>query len=108
LSLFVIGGTLVGLPLRGMVRQIMPIAFGKLVLHPLAVLAAVLALPWIGMTALEPSLRVAAVLLAAMPMMGIYPILAQSYGKENLGAASLLVTTLASFFSLSGLIWLMG
>jgi hypothetical protein len=51
---------------------------------------------------------VAAVLLAAMPMMGIYPILAQSYGKEDLGAAALLVTTIASFFSLSGLIWLMG
>lgn len=106
LSLFVIGGTLVGLPLGGMGRQIMPIAFGKLVLHPLAVLAAVLTLPWLGMAALEPQLRLAAVLLAAVPMMSIYPILAQSYGREDFGAAALLVTTVASFFSLSGLIWL--
>jgi len=108
LSLFVIGGTLVGLPLAGLGQQIMPIAFGKLVLHPLAVFAAVMALPMLGLAALEPSLRMAAVLLAAMPMMGIYPILAQSYGKEDLGAAALLVTTIASFFSLSGLIWLLG
>ncbi|MCM2296202.1 MAG: AEC family transporter [Rhodoferax sp.] len=108
LSLFVIGGTLVGLPLAGLGQQIMPIAFGKLVLHPLAVFAAVMALPMMGLAALEPSLRMAAVLLAAMPMMGIYPILAQSYGKENLGAAALLVTTMASFFSLSCLIWLLG
>jgi uncharacterized membrane protein YfbV (UPF0208 family) len=48
----------------------------------------------------------AAVILASVPMMGIYPILAQSYGKEDLGAAALLVATVVSFFSLSGLIWL--
>lgn len=106
LSLFVIGGTLVGLPLAGMGRQIMPIAFGKLVLHPMAVLAAALALPWLGMTALAPQLRLAAVVLAAVPMMSIYPILAQSYGREDFGASALLVTTVASFFSLSALIWL--
>ena len=41
-------------------------------------------------------------------MMSIYPILAQSYGRRDLGAAALLVTTVASFFSLSGLIWLTG
>lgn len=108
LSLFVIGGTLVGLPMQGMGQQIMPIALAKLVLHPLAVLAAVMALPWLDMTPLEPALRMAAVLLAAMPMMSIYPILAQGYDKENLGAAALLVTTVMSFFSLSGLIWLVG
>jgi predicted permease len=106
LSLFVIGGTLVGLPMGGMGRQILPIALAKLVLHPLAVLLAISALPRLGVAALDTSLRMAAVLLAAMPTMSIYPILAQSYGKENLGAAALLATTVASFFSLSGLIWL--
>ena len=54
----------------------------------------------------SPHLQLAAVMLAAMPMMGIYPILAQSYGKEDLGAAALLATTVASFFTLSGLLWL--
>lgn len=37
ISLLVIGGTLVGLPMQGMVRQITPIAVGKLLVHPLAV-----------------------------------------------------------------------
>ena len=106
LSLFVIGGTLVGLPLNGMWRQIMPIVFGKLVLHPLAVLGMVTLLPWLGVAALEPQLRQAAVLMAAVPMMSIYPILAQSYGKEDMSAAALLATTVVSFVSLSGLIWL--
>ncbi len=104
LSLLVIGGTLVGLPMRGLGRQITPIAVGKLIVHPLAVLLAILALPLLGLT-LDPSLRMAAVLMAAMPMMGIYPILAQAYGQEDFSAAALLLTTVASFFTLSGLLW---
>ncbi len=107
LSLFVIGGTLVGLPMRGMGRQIAPIAFGKLILHPLAVLLVLLALPLPGLPAMDPQMRMAAVLLAAMPMMGIYPILAQAYGQEGFSAPALLVTTAASFFTLSGLLWLL-
>lgn len=106
LSLFVIGGTLVGLPLHGLVRQVWPISLAKLVLHPLAVLLATLAVPMVGLPPLAPDLRTAAVLLAAMPMMSIYPILAQTYGREDQGAAALLVTTVLSFFSLSGLIGL--
>lgn len=106
LSLFVIGGALVGLSMRGMGRQITPIAVGKLMLHPLAVLLAVGALPFLGLPAMDPPLRQAAVLMAAMPMMGIYPILAQNYGQEGLSAAALLVTTVASFFTLSLLLWL--
>jgi len=81
LSLFVIGGTLFGLPLDGMGHQIAPIVVGKLLLHPLAVALATVALPMVGLPALSPSLQLAAVMLAAMPMMGIYPILAQSYNK---------------------------
>lgn len=106
LSLFVIGGTLVGLSMRGMGHRIAPIALGKLIIHPLAVLLAILALPLLGLPAMEPSLRMAAVLMAAMPMMSIYPILAQRYGLEGVSAAALLVTTVASFFSLSGFVWL--
>jgi predicted permease len=106
LSLFVIGGTLVGLPLHGMGKQVVPIVAGKLLLHPLAVLLVALALPLLGLAALDPALRMSAVLLAAMPTMGIYPILAQTYGKEDRSAAVLLVATIASFFTLSGLLWL--
>ena len=105
LSLFVIGGALVGLPMRGMGQRAAPIAVGKLIFHPLAVLLAILALPVLGLPALDPALRMAAVLMAAMPMLSIYPILAQAYGHEDFSAAALLVTTIASFFTLSGLLW---
>jgi hypothetical protein len=106
-SLFAIGGMLVGLPLRGTGATVVAIAAGKLLLHPFAVLLAVHALPYLGAPALEPSLRWAAVLSAAVPMMGIYPIIAQRYGQEDVGAAAMLVTTVASFVTLSALLWMM-
>lgn len=107
LSLFVIGGTLVGLPLGGMARRVAPVAFGKLVLHPLAVWGAMMALPYAGL-ALAPELRTAAVLLAAMPMLSIFTIFAQPHGQEDFAAPALLVATIASFFSISALLWLLG
>jgi hypothetical protein len=106
LSLFVIGGALVGLPLAGLGRRAVPIAFGKLILHPLAVLLATSALPALGLPALDPELRLAAVVMAAMPMMSIYPILAQGYGQQDFAATALLLTTVASFFTLSGMLWI--
>jgi malonate transporter len=107
LSLFVIGGSLVGLPIGGLGRQAIPVAAVKLLVHPLAVLGGVVALPLLGLPALDPALRTAAVLMAAMPMMSIYPILAQAYGEEDFAAAALLVTTVASFFTLSCLLWVL-
>lgn len=101
LSLFVIGGTLVGLPLRGMGPAVLPIAIGKLVGHPLAVLAAAIALSGLGMAPIDPPLLAAGILLAAVPMLGIYPILAQAYGLAERSAAALLVTTATSFPTLS-------
>jgi predicted permease len=107
LSLFVIGGALVGLPMRGMVRQVAPIVVGKLVLFPLAVFLAMQALPLFGLPPLDPSLRQAALLMAAMPMMGIYPILSMQYGRQGLAASALLVATAGSFFTLNLLLWLL-
>lgn len=107
LSLFVIGGTLVGLQVQGVRRQVAQIVTGKLLLHPLLVLGLALLLPRLGLPAPQGDMRTAAVLMGAMPMMGIYPILAQRYGQERLAAASLLVATVVSFFTLSGLLWLL-
>jgi predicted permease len=107
LSLFVIGGTLVGLPIRRLAVRAMPVTFIKLLGHPLAVLAAALAVPLLGLPALDPMLGMAAVLLAAMPMASIYPILSQAYGHEDFSATALVITILASFFTLSGLLWMM-
>jgi predicted permease len=107
LALFVIGGTLVGLPTQGLGKRVAPIVLGKLVVHPLAVLAAVQMLPMAGLPRMEPQLATAAVLMAAMPMMSMYTILAQIYGREELAAAAMLVTTVLSFFTISGLLILL-
>jgi predicted permease len=107
LALFIIGGTLVGLEVRGLRQQVSMVAVGKLLLHPLAVWAAVVLLPMLGLPAVSGELRAAAVLSAAMPMLGIYSLLAQRHGFEGFTAAALLATTAASFFSLSAILWLM-
>jgi predicted permease len=105
--LFVIGGTLVGLPLKGLSQHVFPIIVGKLLLHPLAMFAVMACLTWVGLPPLDNSMRVAALLLAAMPMMGTYIVFAQLYGKEDISAAALLVTTATSFFTLSALLWVL-
>jgi malonate transporter and related proteins len=106
-ALFAIGGNLFGLHIGPLKWRIAPILLGKLVLHPLAVAAALCLLVWLGLPPLEKPLRDALLLLAAMPMMSIYPILAQPHGQEDLAAASLLGATVASFFTLNVLIWLL-
>jgi predicted permease len=103
LSLFVIGGSLVGLPVKGMGSNVAQIAVGKLVVHPL-VMTFVL---WWLLPIQDPVLRTAALLTCSMPMFGIYPILTQKHGHAGLSAAALLVTTMASFVSLNALLWLL-
>lgn len=102
-ALFYIGGVLAGQHLKGMVKQIGVIVFGKLLLHPLAVSAAFLLIPFDN-----PELKMAAIINAGMPMASIYPILGHKYGYEGMCAAALVVTTTISFFTISGLLWLMG
>lgn len=103
LSLFVIGGSLVGLHVGRLYRPVAGIAFGKLLMHPLVMLAV---LQWI-VPVDDPHLRTAVLLSTAMPMFGIYVILSQRHGHEATSAAALLVTTASSFFTLSGLLWLL-
>ena len=105
LSLFVIGGSLAGPKMAGLGRQVATVAVGKLLVHPLVMLALLLGVEALGMAPLSPEMRTGLVLTAACPMMGIYPILAQKHGREGLAAAAMLVTTVASFFSISALLW---
>jgi predicted permease len=107
LSLFVIGGTLTNLPLKGLLSKVSPVLIGKLVLHPAAVLLAMISLPWLGLPDLGSSLKGAGVLLAAAPMMSIYPILAQGHGMEEFSATALLGATVLSFFSISAVLLLL-
>jgi len=102
-ALFYIGGTLAGLKVKIAAVDIDLIVAGKLLLHPLVVYLAFLALPLDG-----AGLQTAAVLNACMPMMSIYPILAQKYGQEGLCAAALVATTVTSFFTISAFLWLSG
>ena len=105
LSLFVIGGSLAGLHIAGLRRPVAQIAMGKLLLHPAAMLAVLWLCEAAGMVPMDPALRTGVVLAAASPMLGIYPILAQKYGQDGLAAAALLGTTVASFFTISALLW---
>ncbi|MEJ8823660.1 AEC family transporter [Variovorax humicola] len=102
-SLFVIGGTLVGLKTKGMRRDVTAIALGKLMLHPLAVGLMMWLVP-----PDDHTLRAAAVVFAATPMLSIYPILAQKYGFEDMCAAALLLATVLSFLTISVILWLLG
>lgn len=101
LSLFVIGGSLVGLSVQGMGTRVAQIAAGKLLLHPLMMLVVLLFIVPIH----DPVLWTAALLTCAMPMFGIYPILTQKHGHDGLSAAALLITTMASFVTLNLLLW---
>lgn len=100
ISLFVIGGSLAGIQLHAMKRDVTAIAIGKLLIHPLLVLAMVAMLP-----AMAHELQVAVVVMAAVPMLGIYPILAQKHGHDAMAASAQLGTTVASFFTLTVLLW---
>lgn len=101
-ALFVIGGTLYGLQVGGMLGNVGQIVAGKLILHPLAVFGAFLLIP-----EADPMLLAGALLFACAPMISIYPLLGQRYGMAGVGAAALMVGTLAAFVTLSLAIGLM-
>ncbi|MEY8841700.1 AEC family transporter [Cribrihabitans sp. XS_ASV171] len=106
LSLLVIGGSLVGLPLRGNQWRAWQVAAGKLVLHPALAALAVLGVTAVGL-ALAPEMRVALILSAAMPMFGIYAVLAQEQGQQGMASIAMLMATALSFVTLSLLLALL-
>lgn len=102
ISLFVIGGSLVGIGAKGMARDVTVVAAGKLLLHPLLALSFVWLLP-----PMARELQVAVVVMCAVPMLGIYPILAQRHGHDGMAAGAQLGATVASFFTLTALLWIL-
>ncbi|MCB1352717.1 MAG: AEC family transporter [Rhodobacteraceae bacterium] len=107
-SLIVIGGTLVGLPLGAVDRGVISVVAGKLIGFPLAVAFAFLVFGAVGLGPGNPDLARAAILNAAMPAAGIYPILAQRYGEEARAALAMLVMTVLSFFTMSAVMLILG
>lgn len=95
-ALFAIGGSLVGSTLKGKVTDLSSVIIGKLVFHPLLVLMMVWLLP-----GFDPKLQLAAVVLAAMPMMSVYPIVGGGYGFRQECASILLGATCAAFVTIS-------
>lgn len=95
-ALFFVGGSLVGNAIRGNMADISQIAAAKLIIHPLLVVGLIAILP-----AFDPELQQAAVLIAACPMLSIFPILSSKYGFAQLASSALLVTTTLSFASIS-------
>lgn len=98
-ALFVVGGTLAGLRAASLASDLPVIVAGKLVLHPLAVAGAFLAIGGV-----PPGLMAAGIVLAASPMLTIYPILGARFGYERTGAAALLAATTLSFVTLAAVL----
>lgn len=103
LALLTIGASLAGVSLRGRFSAVASISLGKLVVHPLLVLLVLQAIP-----IADPMFRTSALLLASMPMLSIFPVLAQRTGDAETCSAALLVATAASFVTLVAAIGLLG
>jgi len=95
-ALFSIGGSLVGNPLQGERRSIATVVVGKLLFHPLLVLLLVSLWP-----DFDPQLKLAMILMAAMPMFSVFPIIGSNYGLGKVCASILLLATALSFFTLT-------
>ncbi|MDR3521140.1 MAG: AEC family transporter [Acidocella sp.] len=100
-ALFAVGGTLAGLQIKGTLGDIARIVTGKLTLHPLAVFLLLLLVP-----TLDPAMKKAMLIYASAPMLSVLALLGQPYGQEQTGAAALMVATLLSFLTISGLLLL--
>jgi malonate transporter and related proteins len=106
-SLVVIGGVLAGSRPAAQAGRVAAVVTGKLILHPVAVGIAFLALGYASAD-VDPALVAAGVLLAAMPTMTVYPILAAQYGQGAPAAVAMLVMIISAFFTLGTLLWMLG
>jgi predicted permease len=104
LALFVIGGSLANVALKGNLGLALQIACGKLLLHPIAAFTTLAIAASLGLPSLPPELYASLIIAASVPMLGVYPIFAQEEGMETVAALALLITTTASFFTLSAIL----
>ncbi len=108
LSLVVIGGNLALLKPRGVRALAGYIVAGKLLLHPLAILLAIMLAGATGLLPLQGDMRDALVLTAALPTLGMFPVVAQAHAREGFASAAQFGTTLGGLFTLSALLLLLG
>lgn len=100
-SLFAIGGMLVGLKTRGMVTDLSSLVLGKLIIHPLFVFGLMIFFP-----AMPLLFQHVAILLACMPMFSIFAVIGMRYQYGGFCSAVLLPTTLVSFITINLVVWL--
>jgi malonate transporter len=101
-ALFAIGGLLVGMQVKAMLGSVLPVVVAKLILHPAMVFGAYALIS--ALVGVE--IQSAAILLACMPVVGIFPMIGTPYGVAQECAAVVVLTTVLSFLTLSIAIWL--
>lgn len=99
-SLFAIGGMLVGLKIKGMATDITSIMMGKLIIHPLLIIGLLIFFP-----AMPILFQHVAILLACMPMFSIFAVIGIRYQYGGLCSAVLLPTTVVSFVTINLVVW---
>lgn len=95
-SLFAIGGALVGLKTKGMLAEFSSVMIGKLCIHPLCVFTLLIFFPGIPLL-----FQHVAIILACMPMFGIFAMIGMRYQQGEVCSAMLLATTIMSFLSIN-------
>ncbi|PYF81078.1 hypothetical protein DFP75_105168 [Marinomonas alcarazii] len=98
-ALIVIGGSLVGVSIKGQWTPILLVAIGKLILFPVIVTLFLFLTP-----SMPNDLKAALVIFASVSMFSSYPIVCGEYGARSFCASTLLITTVLSFFTLSVLL----
>ncbi len=98
-ALFAVGGTVARFPISGAWRRALTISAAKLLLHPALTAAAFWILPGVS-----PGMAAIGIANAAMPMLSLFPLLGQPYGGEQVCATSLILSTAASFLTISLLV----
>ncbi len=101
-ALFAVGGMLVGLQVRGMITDVLVTVAGKLLVQPAVAIGLVVGLVALGLPALSPELRAAAILTCALPAMSILAPVGEDFGEGELGAATLMLSTVLSFLTITG------
>lgn len=95
-ALLIVGGMLANMQVRSFGSETLWITIAKLAVHPLAV-----ALVFMFVDGVPADLRAAGIILAASPMVSIYPIIGARFGQERMTAAALFAATALSFITIT-------
>lgn len=101
-ALFTVGGMLVGLQIKGALTDIFMIVGSKLLIMPTVAFGLLMSFIAIGLPDLPNELRAAAIITCALPPFSIMPSIAEPYGEADVTTASMMLSTLLSFFTLAG------